>query len=125
MARNDEVSVLVVDDSAELSEVIGLALKSRGYVVRTATDGAIALAMIARSLPHCIILDVRMPNMDGYEFARHLRAQYRDDIVLIAISGHAPTEPQVLATFSIVDHYLQKPIDLGELDKILPALTEQ
>jgi CheY-like chemotaxis protein len=122
MGSRDEVSVLVVDDSADLVEAIGLLLHSKGYAVRTATDGAAALALISEWAPHCVILDVRMPNMDGYEFARHLRAQYRDDIVLIAISGHAATEPEVSATFSIVDHYLQKPLDFAELDKILPSL---
>ena len=117
------MSVLVVDDSADLAEAIALVLQSKGYAVRTAMGGAVALALIAEAAPHCVILDVRMPNMDGYEFARHLRAQYCDDIVLSAISGHASTEPEVMATFSIVDHYLQKPLDFAEFDKILPALT--
>ena len=123
MSNNDEVSVLVVDDSTDLAEAVGLLLTAKGYSVRTATDGAAALALIAEAAPHCVILDVRMPNMDGHEFARHLRAQYRDDIVLIAISGHASTDPEVMATFNIVDHYLQKPLDFAELDRILPHLA--
>jgi DNA-binding response OmpR family regulator len=123
MGGSDEVRVLVVDDSADLAEAIALLLRDKGYTVRTATDGAAALALIGESAVHCVILDVRMPNMDGHEFARHLRAQYRDDIVLIAISGHSATEPEVAATFSIVDHYLQKPFDFGALGKILPSLS--
>jgi DNA-binding response OmpR family regulator len=122
MSGRDDVNVLVVDDSVDLAEGIGALLNSKGYAVRTATDGLAALALIGQETPHCVILDVRMPNMDRYEFARHLRAQYRNDIVLIAMSGHATTEPEVLATFSIVDHYLRKPLDFGELDKILPLL---
>lgn len=124
MASADEVSVLVVDDSTEIAEVIALHLGANGYTVRTTTDGASALALVAASIPHCVILDVRMPAMDGHDFARHLRAQYQDDIVLIAISGHAATHPDVMATFGIVDHYLEKPFDFDELDKILPSLCE-
>lgn len=123
MAARDEVNVMVVDDSPDLAEAIGELLRGKGYTVRIATDGASALALIAEAAPHIIILDVRMPRMDGHEFARHLRAQYGDDIVLIAISGHAPTEPEVMATFRIVDHYLQKPVDFVDLDKILPHLA--
>jgi DNA-binding response OmpR family regulator len=57
------------------------------------------------------------------EYAQRVRAQYQDDIVLITISGHAATEPEVIATFSIADHYLQKPFEFSELDKILPWLS--
>lgn len=91
--------------------------------MRTATDGVVALALISESISRCVILDVRMPKMDGYEFARHLRTQYRDDIVLIAISRHAPSEPEVSATFSIVDHYLQKPLNFEDFGKLLPSLA--
>ena len=64
-----------------------------------------------------------MPGMNGHEFAQILRERYNDDIVLIAMSGHASTVPEVAATFGIVDHYFQKPFDFAELDKILPSLS--
>ncbi len=123
MNLTDAVTVLVVDDAADLAELIGAALEVKGYSVRTALDGHDAMALVEAMQPHCVILDVQMPRLDGYRFAQQLRAKYGDDIVLIAMSGHAPDQPQVAGTFRIVDHYLQKPFDFAELDKILPDLV--
>jgi two-component system, OmpR family, response regulator len=122
MESADAVSVLVVDDAPDLTEAIGLALSMKGYSVRTACDGLGALVLIEQAQPHCVILDVRMPRLNGHAFARELRARYRDDIVLIAMSGFEPDDPAVKGTFEIVDHYLRKPFDFAELDKILPSL---
>lgn len=119
----DAVSVVVVDDAPDFTEAISLALSLKGYGVRTAHDGEGALVLIEDSPPHCVILDVRMPRLDGQALAQKLRERYRDDMVLIAISAFAPDDPVVKATFDIVDHYLRKPFDLEELDKILPRLS--
>ena len=123
MAFADKVSVLVVDDAPDVAEAMSLALSVRGYSVRSACDGDEALDLVEQSPPHCVILDVRMPRLDGYAVARELRARYGDDIVLIGISGVTPDDPAVVATFDIVDHYLRKPVDFDELDKILPTLN--
>jgi DNA-binding response OmpR family regulator len=118
----DAVNVLIVDDSPELRELIGEELAAKGYSVSTAQDGEEAMALIGQHQPHCVILDVLMPRLDGSAFAQQLRDRYGDDIVLIAMSGYGHEHPQVARTFSIVDHYLQKPFDLAEFDKILPDL---
>lgn len=123
MTHPDAVTVLVVDDAADLAELIGAALEAKGYSVRTALDGHDAMAMVEAMQPHCVILDVQMPRLDGYQFAQRLRAKYGDDIVLIAMSGRARDEPEVAGTFRIVDHYLQKPFAFAELDKVLPDLA--
>ena len=122
MESLDAVSIVVVDDVSDFTEAIGLALSLKGYSVRTAHDGEGALVLIEESPPHCVILDVRMPRMDGHALAQELRARFGDDMVLIAISAFAPEDPVVKATFDIVDHYLRKPFDLEELDRILPRL---
>lgn len=120
---SDEVRIVVVDDEAESAASLAAYLELGGYTTRIAHDGAKALALVQSFFPHCVVLDIKMPGMDGLELARHLRAQFDDDLVLIAVTGHAPTEQVVGATFGIVDHYLQKPIDLKKLDKILPPLV--
>ena len=122
MGGSDQVEVLVVDDSHDLAELLTYVLEEKGYTVRMALNGAQALEMVAERVPHCVILDVHMPAMNGREFAQALRARYHDDIVLIAVSGHAQTDGEVAFTYGIVDHYFQKPFDFAELDKILPVL---
>jgi DNA-binding response OmpR family regulator len=118
----DEVRVVVVDDANESAEGLASYLDLNGYATRIANDGTAALAIAQTFVPHCVLLDVNMPGMDGLELARRLRQQFVDDVVLIAITGAAPSDTIVKATFGLVDHYLQKPIDFAELDKILPPL---
>lgn len=118
----DDVRVVVVDDLADSALSLATYLGLQGYSTRTAEDGASALAVVQAFMPHCVLLDVNMPGMDGLELARHMRAQFGDDVVLIAVTGEAYEDTLVKATFGIVDHYLRKPIDFAELGKILPPL---
>jgi CheY-like chemotaxis protein len=118
----DDVRVLVVDDMDDSARSLALLLRLNGYETRTARDGADAVAVIKGFRPHCVVLDVRMPRMDGFELSRFLREKYRDDIVLVALTGVAPQDDErVTMTFGLVDHYLSKPIDMAQLEKILPA----
>jgi len=115
-----EVRVLVVDDVDDAAKSLALVLSLNGYVARTAGDGASALELTAKFLPHCILLDVNMPGIDGLELTRRLRTTYGDDIVLVAVTGAAADQARVAGTFELVDHYLPKPIDMTKLEKILP-----
>jgi len=118
----DEVRVVVIDDAVDAAEALAVALRQDGYAVRTAYDGAAAWALIETERPHCVLLDVRMPVMDGCELARRLRERYGDDIVLIAVTGLSDDDERAAESFVRVDHYLRKPIDHDELRLILPPL---
>ena len=63
-----------------------------------------------------------MPGIDGYELATLLRHRYNDDIVQIAVTGWSDSDARVADTFSVVDHYLQKPVDPTRLRRLLPPL---
>ena len=120
--QDNGVRVVVVDDVPDLCETLALHLELDGYEARCANSAADAIELIARFSPHCVLLDVHMPGVDGLELARKLRGQYGDDIVLVAVTGHPPTDGRVAGAFALVDHYLQKPIDFAELRKVLPPL---
>jgi len=94
-----------------------------GYKVWVATDGAGALALIETHQPHCVLLDIGMPGMDGNQLTRTLRDRYGDDIVLIAVTGREHDDERVSDTFARVDHYLQKPVDPDQLRKLLPPVA--
>ena len=123
-ALNDnEVRVLVVDDIEDAAKSLALVLSLNGYMSRTAGDGASALELTEAFRPHCILLDVNMPGIDGLELTRRLRDTYGDDIVLVAVTGGAADQARVAGTFELVDHYLAKPINMAKLEKILPRRT--
>ncbi len=93
-----------------------------GYTVKTAHSGEEALALIAQVKPHCVLLDIGKPGIDGYDLAMLLRQQYADDIVLIAVTGWDTQLARVADTFAVVDHYFQKPVETAQLRKLLRPL---
>lgn len=123
MSEND-VRVLVVDDLEDAAKSLAVVLSLNGYTARTAHDGASALRITKEFLPHCILLDVNMPGIDGLELTHRLRSSYGDDIVLVAVTGGGADEARVSQTFELVDHYLAKPIEMNKLEKILPPRAE-
>ena len=122
LALAGEVRVLIVDDAVDVAEALAYVLTLDGYTVQTAANGVQALQIADAFGPHCVLLDVRMPGMDGLELTKSLRQRYGDDVVLIAITGSSGDDERVSETFARVDHYLQKPIDSATLRKVLPRL---
>ena len=117
-----ETRILVVDDDEDVASSLAELLALSGYATATANSGAGALEQMAGFDPHCVLLDVQMPDIDGLALARQLRSTYGDDVILIAVTGRAETEADVTETFRIVDHYLVKPVDPAALEKVLPPL---
>jgi DNA-binding response OmpR family regulator len=92
-------------------------LQPEGYDVRTAESGITALEIIHRDLPDLIILDVMMPEMDGYEVCRRIRADKRlPYIPIIFITASELEQENVIEGFeSGGDDYIRKPFDVGDL----------
>ncbi len=111
--------IVVVDDHAELADTLAEVLRLDGFDVRTAADGASALDVIAEHNPICVLTDVDMPGMNGFELVQRLRELYGSDIVLIAITGWGDSDPRVAKQFDAFDHCLRKPIDLAFLRNLL------
>ncbi len=109
-------SILVVDDTPENLHLLVEELSAAGYHVRPANSGAAALKLVDRITPDLIILDIRMPEMDGYEVCRRLKAnQTTHDIPVIFLSA-IESKPEIVKTFQVggVD-YVQKPFIKEEL----------
>jgi CheY-like chemotaxis protein len=111
--------IVVVDDHAELAGTLAEVLGLDGFDVRTAADGASALAVIAEHQPICVLTDVDMPGMNGFELVQRLRELYGSDIVLIAITGWGKDSDCIAEPFDAFDHCLRKPIDLAFLRQLL------
>jgi CheY-like chemotaxis protein len=105
-------SILVVDNDAAIRQMVGSIIELEGYRVVTADNGAAALREIARARPGLILLDMRMPEMDGWEFARALRAHPARIPVVVMTAGRDPD--QWAREIGAVD-FLAKPFDIDEL----------
>ena len=115
MSPNQECCVLVVDDIADNLLLMQLVLEMEGYRVELADSGAIALSKIRESPPDLVLLDVMMPNMNGFEVTHCLRqseALSRLPIVLITADREINFE-QALAVGA--NDIISKPVDMDEL----------
>jgi CheY-like chemotaxis protein len=124
--------VLVVDDNADAAESIAAYLRLEGHVVKTATDGADALASIEVFAPQVVVLDIGLPGLSGYDVARQLREQPTTrDALLIAVTGYGQKEDRVRALEAGFDSHFVKPADPRDLQSTIergragPAGREQ
>lgn len=108
--------VLVVDDTPALKHLLQLALTNEGYTVAVADHGAHALRLLETFAPCLILLDLRMPVMDGIAFARAYRARERADAHIMVMT--AEVQPGDLGAIAPV-HVVRKPFDL---DALLPIV---
>ena len=87
MKKND-IKILLVDDEADILEIVGYSLSSEGYQVTTAKNGVEAIEKAKKHKPQLIILDVMMPEMDGIELARRA-TEIDPDLKVMFITGFA------------------------------------
>lgn len=114
MSARDGQLVLVVDDDEDLREMLAIVLKAHGYRTQEAVDGVDALGQIdAGSQPALVLLDLRMPRMNGTEFLEALGARSRTDIPVVVITGDLGGAREALAAGART--CVRKPIDVSAL----------
>ncbi len=106
--------VLVVDDEPNIVDVISMALRYEGFAVASAGSGAEALASVADFRPHLIVLDIMLPDMEGFDVAERLSAK-RIDVPIIFLTARDATEDKVRGLTIGGDDYVTKPFSLEEL----------
>jgi two-component system, OmpR family, response regulator len=106
--------VLVVDDEPNIVDVVTMALKFQGFAVESAGNGAQALAAVAAFHPHLIVLDVMLPDMEGFDVAQRLGAQHAR-VPIIYLTARDATEDKIRGLSLGGDDYVTKPFSLEEL----------
>ncbi len=106
--------ILVVDDEPNIVEVVTMALRFQGFTVEGAASGREALAAVASFKPHLIVLDVMLPDMEGFEVAERLGAQ-RAGVPIIFLTARDATSDKVRGLSGGGDDYMTKPFSLEEL----------
>jgi CheY-like chemotaxis protein len=114
--------VLVVDDNIDAAQGLHLVLEMQGHTARVAYDGAEALRVLADFWPEIVLLDIALPELDGYEVARRIRALPGGAAVrLIALTGWGQPEDKQRALDAGFDAHLTKPLDMAALAQALAA----
>src|SRR5256714_6353900 len=106
--------ILVVDDEPNIVDVIAMALRYQGFDVGTAANGSEALSQVKACRPHLMVLDVMLPDMDGFEVAERLGAQ-RAGVPIIFLTARDSTEDKIRGLTTGGDDYVTKPFSLEEL----------
>jgi CheY-like chemotaxis protein len=108
--------VLLVDDNVDAAESLALLLDLEGHTVCTAHEGSVALAKAMELRPEVCLLDIRLPDMDGYALARRLRAlPEAADAAYFALSGYAKPDDSAWLSEAGFDRYLVKPVDCATI----------
>jgi two-component system KDP operon response regulator KdpE len=109
----EKQKILVVDDEPQITRVLKTTLSAQGYAIRTAGDGVEAIDIMNQWSPSLLLTDLRMPNMDGVELCRHVRAKSTLPIIVLSVRGDERTK--VAALDAGADDYVTKPFGVNEL----------
>ncbi len=125
MLASDTITgrVLVVEDDAEIADVLRRTLRQEGHEVRSAADGVAALEAAEDFVPDLVILDLGLPKLDGVEVCRRLRAE--SDAPILILTARTQTDDRVEGLDSGADDYLVKPFERQELLARLRALMRR
>jgi DNA-binding response OmpR family regulator len=115
--------VLVVEDDADIADVLRRSLRNEGYQVKTSTDGIEALDVAAAFIPDLVVLDLGLPRLDGVEVCRRLRDD--GDVPILMLTARAELEDRVAGLDSGADDYLVKPFERQELLARIRALLRR
>jgi len=108
--------VLVVDDEEHIRKIVRFQLEKSGYEVETAEDGIEALKAVEACTPDLILLDLMMPNMDGYEVCKRLKSDYQTNhIPVIMVTAKADLENKLQGFEDGANDYIAKPFAITEL----------
>jgi DNA-binding response OmpR family regulator len=115
--------VLIVEDDADIADVLRRSLRNEGYEVRTSADGVEALDVAAGFIPDLVVLDLGLPGLDGVEVCRRLRME--GDVPILILTARTETEDRVTGLDSGADDYLVKPFERKELLARIRALLRR
>lgn len=124
--KNKNIRILLVDDEPDILEIVGYNLSSEGYQVFTATNGIKAIAAAKKHLPHLIILDVMMPEMDGIEACQKIRSYPElSESIITFLTARGEDYSQMAGYEAGADDYITKPVKPKVLVSKVKALLRR
>ena len=117
--------ILIVDDNKDLAASLARLLRILGHEVEVVYDGRKGIEIARSFRPEVVLLDIGLPNLDGYQVARTLREEGFHDTIIIAVSGYGQEEDRKLSKQAGFDQHLVKPASLPQLRSILDRVRHQ
>jgi len=117
--KTSAFKILVVDDNEPAAQSLGKLLERRGHTTKITYKGITALNLISTFQPEIMLIDIGLPDIDGYEIARQLRKDNKYSSVLIALTGYGQDEDKLKAKSAGFDYHLTKPVTLSEIEVLL------
>ena len=109
--------LLIVEDSQTLRQMMKMTLEERGYSILEAPDGLTALTLLAEHVPDAIVLDINLPDIDGFELCKRMKAEPRSrNIPVLMATGLGKSGFEIMAIESGADDFIAKPVDPLVLD---------
>ena len=127
MRSKRQYKILVVDDEEDLRELVIEVLKDRGLEVYEASRGEEALEKVKKIRPDLILLDVMMPDIDGWEVCRRIKSDPETSRIIVSmltVKGHDRDKVRSL-DYAIADWHISKPVSIDELAKTVLWLLEK
>ena len=116
MNPNESKNVLIVEDHADIAEMVGAYLEEREYIVDYAADGVTGLHLAVTNPYDAIVLDVMLPGMDGLEICSKIREEAKSDVPIIMLTARDTLDDKVTGLDRGADDYLVKPFAIQELE---------
>jgi two-component system alkaline phosphatase synthesis response regulator PhoP len=124
--KKKDIRILLVDDDADILEIVGYNLSQEGYQISTAINGREAIAKAKKLLPHLIIMDVMMPEMDGMEACENIRKiPELSNVIITFLTARSEDYSQVAGFDAGADDYITKPIKQKLLVSKVKALLRR
>ncbi len=124
--KKKDIKILLVDDEQDILEIVGYNLSQEGYQVITATNGKEAVSKAKKEIPHLIIMDVMMPEMDGMEACEHIRKiPELTNVIITFLTARSEDYSQVAGFEAGADDYISKPIKPKVLVSKVKALLRR
>lgn len=124
--NNEPIRVLIADDNRDAVMVLSILLRSEGYDVRLAQGGKEALAQAAEFRPHVALLDLEMPDFNGFRVAQELSRGWDGQApVLVAVTACTEAEARQMAQLSGFHHFVSKPYNHQAMLRLLASLPRR
>jgi CheY-like chemotaxis protein len=121
--EHQALRILVVDDNRDAADSLAMLCESEGHATRVAYSSEQALEAAQPFRPDVALLDIGLPDIDGYELARRLRRKGESTPLLIAVTGYGQAEDRLRAQSAGFDYHFVKPVNVDSLLKLFSSLT--
>ena len=125
MNPGESKSVLLIEDHADIAEMVGAYLENREYIIDYAADGITGLHLAVSNRYDAIILDLMLPGMDGLEVCQKIRDEARSDVPIIMLTARDTLDDKISGLDKGADDYLIKPFAILELEARLRSLIRR